>query len=395
MPKTGRAWTTHEGFQVHLSEDRFLDTRINGFQSAVQPGLTPVHDQEQARKLTSFAHGGGCGCKVEPAELKRILKHIPTLEPHPNLIVGVENSDDAAVYQLSVDQALVFTNDFQTPIIDDPYLFGCAAAANALSDVYAMGGAPIMATAIAGFPIHEVKTEELQNIMRGGIDTCTSAGVPLAGGHTIENPHPIFGLAVVGTVHPKKIKTNSGSRPGDKIIITKPLGIGVLASALRIDLLNDTEYQLFVKTITDINTAGGWLGDMEEVHGLTDITGFGLAGHLVEMAEGARARMIVDTDSVPVYAAAETLARDGVFPGGAYRNMDAYNTRLSFGDDWDIDRQLVFTDPQTNGGLLISADPDAVDDLLSRLREHGCEEATVIGEVAEDHGDWQGRVLFR
>ena len=213
-----------------------MDTRINGFQTAVQPGLQPVHDQQQTRRLTSFAHGGGCGCKVEPAELKRILKHIPTLEPHPNLIVGVENSDDAAIYQLSGDQALVFTNDFQTPIIDDPYVFGCAAAANALSDVYAMGGTPIMATAIAGFPIHEVKTEELQNIMRGGIDICTSAGVPLAGGHTIENPQPIFGLAVVGTVHPKKIKTNSGSLPGDKIIITKPLGIGILASALRIDL---------------------------------------------------------------------------------------------------------------------------------------------------------------
>jgi selenide,water dikinase len=376
-------------------EDGYLDTRINGFHTAVQPGLTPAHETKQAKRLTSFAHGGGCGCKVEPAELKRILKHIPTLEAHPNLIVGVENSDDAAVYQLSGDQALVFTNDFQTPIIDDPYIFGCAAAANALSDVYAMGGTPIMATAIAGFPIHEVNTEDLQNIMRGGIDICTSAGVPLAGGHTIENPQPIFGLAVVGTVHPKKIKTNSGSRPGDKIILTKPLGIGVLASALRIDMLNETEYQLFVKTITEMNTAGTWLGDIPEVHGLTDITGFGLAGHLVEMAEGARVRMIVDTDSVPIYPAAEKLARDGVFPGGAYRNMDAYNTRLSFGDDWDIDRQLVFTDPQTNGGLLLSVEPQAAEDILARLHEFGCAESTVIGEVAEDHGDWQGRVLFR
>ena len=383
------------GLVCTCSEDGFLDTRINGFQAAVQPALTPVHETEQTRRLTSFAHGGGCGCKVEPAELKRILKHIPTLEPHPNLIVGVENSDDAAVYQISGNQALVFTNDFQTPIVDDPYVFGCAAAANALSDVYAMGGTPIMATAIAGFPIHDVKTEEMQNIMRGGIDICTSAQVPLAGGHTIENPQPIFGLAVVGTVHPKNIKTNSGSRPGDKIILTKSLGIGVLASALRIDMLSDTEYQLFVETITEINSAGAWLGGIPEVHGLTDITGFGLAGHLVEMAEGARVRMVVDTDNVPIYPAAETLAREGVFPGGAYRNMDAYNTRLSFGDDWDIDRQLVFTDPQTNGGLLLSVEPQATEDILARLHEFGCAESTVIGEVAEDHGDWQGRVLFR
>jgi len=160
-------------------------------------------------------------------------------------------------------------------------------------------------------------------------------------------------------------------------------------------MLSDTEYQLFVETITEINSAGAWLGGIPEVHGLTDITGFGLAGHLVEMAEGARVRMVVDTDSVPIYPAAETLAREGVFPGGAYRNMDAYNTRLSFGDDWDIDRQLVFTDPQTNGGLLLSVEPQAAEDILARLHEFGCAESTVIGEVAEDHGDWQGRVLFR
>ena len=372
-----------------------MDTQINEFQTAIQTELKSVFNSEQPRRLTSFAHGGGCGCKVEPAELKRILKHVPTLAPHPNLLVGVENSDDAAVYQLSSDQALIFTNDFQTPLVDDPYVYGCAAAANALSDVYAMGGTPIMATAIAGFPVNEVKTEELQEIMRGGIDICTSAGIPLAGGHTIENPQPIFGLAVVGTVHPKKIKTNSASRPGDKIIITKPLGIGVLASAYRIGQLTDPEYQLFVETLTDINTAGAWLGDISEVHGLTDITGFGLAGHLVEMAEGARVRIMVEADRVPMYAAAEVLAREGVFPGGAYRNMDAYNTRLHFGEDWDIDRQLVFTDPQTNGGLLLSVTPQAAEDVLERLHAFGCEQSAIIGEVLEDDGDWQGRVLFR
>jgi len=199
----------------------------------------------------------------------------------------------------------------------------------------------------------------------------------------------------VGTVHPKNIKTNSASRPGDKVIITKPLGIGILASAFRIDQLHESEYRTFVDAITGINTAGTWLGDIPEVHGLTDITGFGLAGHLVEMAEGARLRILVNSDRVPLYPAAEILAREGVFPGGAYRNMDAYDTKLSFGEDWDIDRQLIFTDPQTNGGLIVTVAPEAADDILARLQEDGCTEAAIIGEVIEDEKDWQGRVLFR
>jgi selenide, water dikinase len=372
-----------------------MDSQLAGFPTALQSDLTPPAEARPPRRLTGFAHGGGCGCKVEPAELKRILERVPTIAPHPALLVGVENSDDAAVYQINADQALVFTNDFQTPLVDDPYVYGCAAAANALSDVYAMGGTPVMATAIAGFPVHDIKTEALQEIMRGGVDICSRAGVPLAGGHTIENPQPIFGLAVIGMVHPKKIKTNGASRPGDRIILTKPLGIGVLASAFRIDMLSGEEYRLFVDAITGINTAGAWLGDLHDVHGLTDITGFGLGGHLVEMAEAARVRMLIDSDSVPLYPAAEALAREGVFPGGAYRNMEAYDTRLSFGDDWDIDRQLIFTDPQTNGGLLITVAPHAVDEVMQRLLEHGCEDSALIGEVIADDGDWQGRVLFR
>ncbi len=372
-----------------------MDSQLGAFQTALQSDLLLPPEVRQPRRLTGFAHGGGCGCKVEPAELKRILERVPTLSPHPQLLVGVENSDDAAVYQLNSEQALVFTNDFQTPLVDDPYIFGCASAANALSDVYAMGGTPIMATAIAGFPVNEVKTEELQEIMRGGVDICTRTGVPLAGGHTIENPQPIFGLAVVGTVHPRNIKTNAASRPGDKIILTKPLGIGVLASAYRIDQLREDEYRVFVDALTEVNTAGAWLGDMPEVHGLTDITGFGLGGHLVEMAEGGRVRMLIHSQQVPMYAAAEALAREGVFPGGAYRNMEAYDSRLSFGDDWDIDRQLIYTDPQTNGGLLITVAPEAADEVLQRLYEHGCESSTVIGEVIDNDSDWQERVLFR
>ena len=374
-----------------------MNSQLDAFDTALQPHLVPgaTPNSRPEPRLTGFAHGGGCGCKVEPAELKRILEQVPTLSPHPALLVGVENSDDAAVYQINGDQALVFTNDFQTPLVDDPYVFGCASAANALSDVYAMGGTPLMATAIAGFPVHDVKVESLQEIMRGGVETCMRAGVPLAGGHTIENPQPIFGLAVVGMVHPKKIKTNAGSRPGDRIIITKPLGIGVLASAFRINHLPQEHYRLFVDAITEINTAGAWLGELPEVHGLTDITGFGLGGHLVEMAEGARVRMHIDSDSVPLYEGAQALAHEGIFPGGAYRNMDAYDGKLSFGDDWNIDRQLIFTDPQTNGGLLVTVAPEAADDLLQRLVEHGCRDAAIIGEVLPDDGAWRGVVQFR
>ena len=357
--------------------------------------IETAQDAVEARRLTSFSHGGGCGCKVDPAELKVLLQQVPAHASHPkNMLVGVEHGDDAAVYQINSEQALVFTNDFQTPLVDDPYIFGCAAAANALSDVYAMGGTPIMATAIAGFPVNEVKPDRLQQIMLGGTDICNRAGVPLAGGHTIDNPQPIYGLAVIGMVHPTKIKTNAASRVGDKVIITKPLGIGLLASAFRIDQLQDHHYQTFVESITDVNSAGSWLGDIAQVHALTDITGFGLAGHLVEMAEGARVRIQINADKVPLYAAAEQLARDGVFPGGAYRNMEAYDGRLSFGQDWNIDRQLIFTDPQTNGGLLITLAPEAVDSVLERLHDHGCPEATVIGEVFAEGTDWQKCVLF-
>jgi selenide,water dikinase len=374
-------------FRYQRWEEFLLNMRLGSIES--------TQDADEARRLTSFSHGGGCGCKVDPAELKVLLQQVPAHASHPkNMLVGVEHGDDAAVYQINSEQALVFTNDFQTPLVDDPYIFGCAAAANALSDVYAMGGTPIMATAIAGFPVNEVKPDRLQQIMLGGTDICNRAGVPLAGGHTIDNPQPIYGLAVIGMVHPTKIKTNAASRVGDKVIITKPLGIGLLASAFRIDQLQDHHYQTFVESITDVNSAGSWLGDIAEVHALTDITGFGLAGHLVEMAEGARVRIQINADKVPLYAAAEQLARDGVFPGGAYRNMEAYDGRLSFGQDWNIDRQLIFTDPQTNGGLLITLAPEAVDSVLERLHDHGCPEATVIGEVFAEGTDWQKCVLF-
>jgi selenide,water dikinase len=349
------------------------------------PSLLPT-DNGTAKALTSFAHGGGCGCKVEPAQLKRLLEGVPRRSAHPDLLVGVEHSDDAAVLKLNDQQAIVFTNDFQTPLVDDPYIFGLAAAANALSDVYAMGGVPLMATAIAGFPVNDVHHERLADIMRGGVDACKAVGIPLAGGHTIDNPQPIFGLAVVGEVHPKKIKTNAGARVGDRIILTKALGIGVLASALRARILTADGYAALVEAITRINTPGAWLGKLEDVHALTDITGFGIAGHLVEMAEGASVTMRVNSRLIPMLPGAVEFAREGAVPGGAYRNMEAYRHQLAF-HGWDLDLQLLFTDPQTNGGLLLTASPAAVDPILDRLHAEGWGDALVIGEVtgATDH----------
>lgn len=343
--------------------------------------LIPV--EPQFRNLTKISHGGGCGCKVEPTQLHRLLASLPKRSPFPNLLVGADKCDDAAIYRISDDQVLVFTNDFQTPLVDDPYVYGYSAAANALSDVYAMGGDPLMATAIAGFPVDTVEDEHLSGIIQGGVAACHHAGVSLAGGHTINNPQPIFGLSVVGVMHPGRVKTNAAAQVGDHLILTKPLGLGVLASAYRAEMLDDSGYEQLVSSIMQINHSGRWLGKIEDVHALTDITGFGLAGHLVEMAQGARVTLRIQSDSVPIIELAEQLAPEGLFPGGAYRNMESYTDQLSFNENWDLDRQLLFTDPQTNGGLLIAASPGVTETVLARLHEDGFPAATVIGEVKE------------
>lgn len=345
-----------------------------------------VEPDKSEKRLTAFAKGGGCGCKMDPSELGRLLAKFPKNQYSPDLLVGIENSDDAAVYRMSDDEALVFTNDFHTPTVDDPYIFGRAAAANALSDIYAMGGRPFMANAIVGFPVDEVTTEVLQETMRGGTDVCQEVGIPLSGGHSIVNPQPIYGLAAIGRIHPDRIKTNGGARSGDDLILTKPLGVGVLASAFRIDMLDEAGYDEFVKIISSVNNQGAWLGELEEVHAMTDVTGFGLVGHLVEMATGARTNIRIDAEQVPVAASAIPLSQEGVFPSGAYRNMQSYEDRLVFGEDWDVDRQLIFADPQTNGGLLIAVDPGASEAVLDSLRDRGCEVATRIGKFENING---------
>lgn len=346
------------------------------------PTSTPTETKKEVR-LTEISHGGGCGCKIDPAALHQILAKVPRSSQLKELLVGIENSDDAAVYQINEEQALVFTNDFFTATVDDPYTYGRIAAANALSDVYAMGGEPMLANAIVGFPVNTLSMECMQEIMHGGVDVCKEAGIPLAGGHSIDNPQPVFGLAVVGMIHPDKIKTNSAAKVGDVLILTKPLGIGIMASAFKLDMISKKGYQLFVENITMLNKPGGWLGKQAGVHAMTDITGFGLAGHLLEMAKGAKVCMEIDAESVPVIAEAWKHVVEGVVPGGAYRNMHSYGEELSFSDKWDMDRQLVFSDPQTNGGLLVSADPEYAEEYVSSLQDMGYAEVTIIGQVKD------------
>lgn len=354
----------------------------------------PREEAINTPRLTDFSQGGGCGCKIEPAALHEILAKVPRHSTNPNLLVGIENSDDAAVYQINSEQALVFTNDFFTATVDDPYTYGRVAAANALSDVYAMGGEPLLANAIVGFPVDKLPVDSMQEIMRGGVDVCKDANIPLAGGHSIDNPQPIFGLAVVGMVHPKRVKTNATSQPGDLLILTKPLGVGIMASAYRTGAISDAAYDRFIDTITILNKPGSWLGSQEGVHAMTDVTGFGLAGHLLEMAQGANVRMIINTKSVPVLAEAWEYVEEGLVPGGAYRNINAYGDSLDFEDEWNIDHQLIFTDPQTNGGLLVAVAPDKADEYVDKLKQMAYADVAIIGEVLPNKGT-DAPIVFR
>lgn len=345
-------------------------------------------------KITDLSTGGGCGCKIEPAALHVMLEKVPRHLDHERLLVGIEHKDDAAVYKLTDDIALVFTNDFFTPMVDDPYTYGRVAAANALSDIYAMGGEPIMANAIVGMPVNKLPMQDLQAIMKGGVDVCREAGIPLSGGHSIENPQPVYGLAAIGKINPDNIKTNSGAKPGDILMVTKPLGMGIISTAIKLGKLTPDNNHDFIKSITEINKAGAWLGQQESIHAMTDITGFGLAGHLVEMAEGAMVSMEIDAHTVPILKDVREFIAEGIVPNGAYRNLNAYDNQIVFeGDNWDTDAKLIFSDPQTNGGLLFSVDPEAVSSIISELISAGYAEPMIIGEVKEDAGN-ERRVIF-
>ena len=335
-------------------------------------------------KLTSFAHGGGCGCKIAPGVLSEILHGVRGIVP-PQLLVGIETADDAAIYQLNDEQALVATTDFFTPVVDDPYDFGRIAATNAISDVYAMGGTPILALALLGMPIDKIPIEVIRRIAEGGQSVCNAIGIPIAGGHTIDSAEPIYGLVALGLVHPGKVKKNSSAEAGDRLILGKPLGVGVYSAALKKGALEKAGYAQMIASTTQLNTPGRKLADMPDVHAMTDVTGFGLLGHLNEIARGSGLAATVDLDSVPWLPGVEQLAAGGYITGASNRNWAGYGQHVKLNDVSDVTRALL-TDPQTSGGLLLACAPRAVDDVLAVFRAEGFEHATVIGSLRKGNG---------
>ncbi|MGX9218844.1 selenide, water dikinase SelD [Massilia varians] len=338
---------------------------------------------DQPIKLTSFSHGGGCGCKIAPGVLSEILSKSAGFPVPKELMVGIETADDAAVYKLNDEQALIATTDFFMPIVDDPFDFGRIAATNAISDVYAMGGTPIMALALVGMPVNKLPLETIGQIIRGGESVCADAGIPIAGGHTIDSVEPIYGLVVMGLVHPSKIKRNADARAGDVLVLGKPLGVGVLSAALKKDALGEEGYAAMIANTTKLNKPGRLLAEMPGVHALTDVTGFGLLGHLLELARGAGLSATLEMDKVPLLPGVLQLAQDGFFTGASGRNWDAYGKDVDLGAAVTPAQRALLTDPQTSGGLLVSCDPASVDEVLALFAREGFEHAAVIGRMGE------------
>ena len=333
-------------------------------------------------RLTSLSHGGGCGCKIAPGVLSDILKNVSAMPLPRELLVGIETSDDAAVYQLNDEQALIATTDFFMPIVDDPFDFGRIAATNAISDVYAMGGKPILALALVGMPINVLSTRTIGRILEGGASVCRAAGIPIAGGHTIDSVEPIYGLVALGLVHPSLVKRNADARPGDKLILGKPLGVGILSAALKKEKLDAAGYARMIDLTTQLNTPGPELAALPGVHALTDVTGFGLAGHALELARGAACTVEIDWPSVPLLSGVRELALQGMATGASGRNWAAYGKDVELPADFARVDQDLLSDPQTSGGLLVSCAPGAVDAVLAIFRRHGFLAATEIGQIA-------------
>jgi selenide,water dikinase len=337
--------------------------------------------QDQPIKLTSFSHGGGCGCKIAPGVLSEILKKSSGFPVPAALMVGIETADDAAVYKLNDEQALIATTDFFMPIVDDPFDFGRIAATNAISDVYAMGGTPIMALALVGMPINKLPLDTIGKIIQGGESICAEAGIPIAGGHTIDSVEPIYGLVVMGLVHPSKVKRNADARAGDVLVLGKPLGVGVLSAALKKDQLDADGYAAMIANTTKLNKPGKALSELPGVHALTDVTGFGLLGHLLELARGAGLAAKLEMDRIPLLPGVAQLAHDGYFTGASGRNWDAYGMDVDLGAGISDTQRILLSDPQTSGGLLVSCDPGSVDEVLALFRREGFGEAAVIGRM--------------
>jgi selenide,water dikinase len=331
--------------------------------------------------LTSLSHGGGCGCKLAPAVLEQIIAKSGSrgLLP-PDLLVGIETSDDAAVYQINEDQAIVATTDFFMPIVDDPFDFGAIAATNAISDVYAMGGKPLFALALVAMPIDKLPVDTIRRILEGGESVCARAGIPVAGGHSVDSVEAIYGLVAIGLVNPRHVKRNADARAGDKIILGKALGVGLYGAAAKKQQITESQYRELIGSTTQLNTPGMHLAQMPGVHALTDVTGFGLLGHLLEVCRGSSVRARVAWNNVPLLSDARTLASTGFVTGGSARNWKGYGSLVDLTTHGAIE-QAILTDPQTSGGLLVACAPESVNDVLETFRREGFQRAAVIGEI--------------
>ena len=337
-------------------------------------------------RLTSLSHGGGCGCKIAPGVLSEILKGTAAMPIPKELMVGIETADDAAVYKLNDEQALIATTDFFMPIVDDPLDFGRIAATNAISDVYAMGGRPILALALVGMPINVLSTATIGRILEGGASVCRAAGIPIAGGHTIDSVEAIYGLVALGLVHPNHVKRNADAKPGDVLVLGKPVGVGVMSAALKKGELGEAGYAQMIANTTKLNTPGPDLAAMPGVHALTDVTGFGLAGHALEMARGAKCEVQIDWSAVPLLDGVRQLAGQGFVTGASGRNWAGYGHDVTLPANFAPEDQALLTDPQTSGGLLVACEPGAVDAVLATFSRHGFGAAAVVGRCVTASG---------
>jgi selenide,water dikinase len=330
-----------------------------------------------------MAHGGGCGCKLSPAVLATLLGNTSPSQPFRQLLVGTETGDDAAVWQIDERTCLISTTDFFTPMVDDPRDFGRIAATNAISDIYAMGGQPIFALAILGMPLGKIAPERVRDILDGGREVCQAAGIPVAGGHSIDTPEPIYGLAVNGICAPSELRRNSEAKAGDLLILTKPVGVGIYSAAFKKEALSPADYADMVGTMTMLNRVGAELARDSGVHAMTDVTGFGVLGHALGMARGSALRFVLRKDAVPLLPRAVELAQQGFVTGASGRNWESYGTTVTLPSDCPLWQRQILTDPQTSGGLLVACAPERANHLLRMIRDAGYPSASVIGEMRE------------
>lgn len=331
--------------------------------------------------LTSLAHGGGCGCKLAPAMLEQLLAGQPQAAPYRQLLVGTETPDDAAVWQLDDGTCIIATTDFFMPVVDDPFDFGRIAATNAISDVYAMGGKPIMALAILGMPLDKIGPETVREILKGGAAVCSTAGIPIAGGHSIDSPEPIYGLVVIGTCKTGALRRKSDIRPGDAMILTKPLGIGIYSAAIKKAALSEDGYAEMIATTTQLNRVGAALAQDTAVHAITDVTGFGLLGHALEMARNSKVALAMRAGALPLLSQAASLAQQGFVTGASLRNWASYGKDVVLPPSLPDWQRHLLTDPQTSGGLLVSCAAERADAIRQSIVADGYAHARVVGRA--------------